>query len=74
MQHLDARGLICPMPVLKARKKLIAMAPGERLAIVVTDPQAPKDFALFCAEAGHRLVSEEKREGTVEIVVERGAT
>jgi len=73
MQQLDARGLICPMPVLKARKRLIAMAPGDKLAVLVTDPQAPKDFALFCAEAGHLLLSRTEKDGAVEVVIERGA-
>lgn len=54
---LDARGLICPLPVLKARKKLMSMAPGAPLCVLVTDVQALKDFPLYCAESGHEYIS-----------------
>jgi tRNA 2-thiouridine synthesizing protein A len=53
--HMDASGLICPLPVLKARKRLLGMAAGDMLVVRVTDASAPADFALFCKEAGHRL-------------------
>ncbi len=72
-QHLlDARGLICPLPVLKARKKLLAMNPGDILVVSVTDAQAPKDFALFCAEAGHKLLGILDKNDVKEVTVERG--
>ncbi|MEM7443793.1 MAG: sulfurtransferase TusA family protein [Pseudomonadota bacterium] len=54
---LDATGLICPMPVLKARKALTDMEPGEELQVLTTDPAAPKDFEAFCEATGHRLLS-----------------
>ena len=60
---LDARGLSCPLPVLKARKRLLALPPGGRLRVLATDPKAPADFRLFCGEAGHRLL-EERADGT----------
>lgn len=65
---LDARGLACPLPVLKARKRLMAMAPGERLRVLATDPKAPGDFRLWCQESGHRLV-EEGRDGDDHVLV-----
>jgi tRNA 2-thiouridine synthesizing protein A len=52
-QRYDARGLICPLPVLKARKLLAAMTPGEVLEILSDDPVARIDLPHFCAEAGH---------------------
>ncbi len=52
-QKLDLRGLRCPLPVLKARKAVKAMAPGTRVTILVTDPSAPADFQDFCQIAGH---------------------
>ena len=68
---LDTRGLSCPLPVLKARKRLLVMAPGARLRVLATDPKAPADFRLWCAESGHRLV-EEGCEGEVfSLLVER---
>ncbi|KUF10919.1 sulfurtransferase TusA family protein [Pseudoponticoccus marisrubri] len=53
---LDARGLLCPLPVLKARKRLQAMAPGQVLRVQATDPAAVVDVPHFCTEAGHDLV------------------
>lgn len=73
MKQLDAKGLICPLPVLKARKALVAMAAGERLEITVTDDAAPKDFALFCEEAGHRLLSVQEQDSVFVVTVERGS-
>lgn len=72
MQHLDARGLICPLPVLKARKKLLSLPPGALLCVTVTDSQAPKDFMLFCREAGHVLVSVVEKQDATEVTVRRG--
>lgn len=53
---LDARGLLCPLPVLKARKRLSALAPGQVLRMLATDPAAVIDVPHFCAEAGHALL------------------
>ncbi|MEQ8967830.1 MAG: sulfurtransferase TusA family protein [Azospirillaceae bacterium] len=56
MEHdLDARDLVCPMPVLRARKALKSLAAGDRLVIRVTDPAAPEDFRVFCEATGHVL-------------------
>lgn len=52
-QELDARGLLCPLPVLKARKRLQGMASGQVLRVLATDPAAVVDVPHFCAEAGH---------------------
>jgi tRNA 2-thiouridine synthesizing protein A len=56
-QELDATGLLCPLPVLKARKRLLAMAPGAVLRLVATDPAAVIDVPHFCAETGHALIA-----------------
>ena len=70
--HLDARGLLCPLPVLKARKRLQALSSGERLRVEADDPAAVVDMPHFCAEAGHRLVAQEI-EGAVQIyLIEKG--
>lgn len=55
--ELDARGLLCPLPVLKARKRLQGMAPGQVLRMLATDPAAHVDVPHFCAEAGHALLA-----------------
>lgn len=54
MTHdLDATGLLCPLPVLKARKRLLALSPGDLLRLVTDDPAAIVDVPHFCTEAGH---------------------
>ncbi len=55
--ELDARGLLCPLPVLKARKRLAALAHGQVLKMLATDPAAVVDVPHFCAEAGHELIA-----------------
>ncbi|BCX18485.1 MAG: transcriptional regulator [Geminicoccaceae bacterium] len=70
-RRLDVRGLNCPLPVLKARKQLAAMAAGERLEVLATDPKAPADFAELCAAAGHRLLASEERAGEYRFLIER---
>ena len=54
---LDAKGLKCPLPVLKARKAMRALPPGGVLRVLATDPGAAKDFAHFCETTGHELLA-----------------
>lgn len=56
---LDAKGLLCPLPVLKARKRLQALAPGQVLRMEADDPAAIIDVPHFCAETGHVLIGTE---------------
>ncbi|MCO4848426.1 MAG: sulfurtransferase TusA family protein [Yoonia sp.] len=57
MSHdLDATGLLCPLPVLKARKRLQGLSSGDELRVMADDPAAVVDIPHFCAEAGHTLV------------------
>jgi tRNA 2-thiouridine synthesizing protein A len=57
MTEIDALGLLCPLPVLRARKVLIGMEPGAELRLLADDPAAIVDIPHFCAEAGHVLLS-----------------
>jgi tRNA 2-thiouridine synthesizing protein A len=57
--ELDATGLLCPLPVLKARKRLMALPPGGVLRLIADDPAAAVDVPHFCAEAGHALIGED---------------
>ena len=57
MPVLDASGLVCPLPVLKARKMLKSMHAGEVLEVTATDPAAARDFKAFCEASGHALVA-----------------
>jgi len=56
-------GLICPLPVLRARKRLKTMEAGQVLVVTATDRAAPKDFDTFCRETGHALLSSTAEEG-----------
>lgn len=56
--ELDATGLLCPLPVLKARKRLAALPAGAVLKMVADDPAARVDVPHFCAEQGHALVAQ----------------
>jgi tRNA 2-thiouridine synthesizing protein A len=58
--ELDACGLICPLPVLKARRRLAALPPGAVLRLVADDPAALVDVPHFCAGAGHALIGQEE--------------
>jgi tRNA 2-thiouridine synthesizing protein A len=62
VHDLDTSGLKCPLPVLKAKKALRALDPGERLHVTATDPGALTDFPAYCTEAGQKLV-ETRTEG-----------
>lgn len=60
-RELDARGLRCPMPLLKLKQALNGMAPGETIAVQTSDPGSVRDFQAFLRQAGHSLL--ELREG-----------
>jgi tRNA 2-thiouridine synthesizing protein A len=55
-QELDARGLNCPLPILRAKKALNGMAAGEVLKIMSTDPGSVKDFQAFATQTGNQLL------------------
>lgn len=66
----DATGLVCPLPVLRANRKLRELPAGGLLTVRATDPAAEQDFPSFCTQTGHELVSA-TREGDVLIFVIR---
>jgi tRNA 2-thiouridine synthesizing protein A len=71
---LDTKGLSCPLPVLRARKALRALAPGELLCVLATDPAAVGDFRAFCRETGHGFIAADETEpGVFEITVRKKA-
>ena len=57
-KELDARGLNCPLPILRARKALNELASGQVLRVVATDPGATRDFEAFCKQTGNELLSQ----------------
>jgi tRNA 2-thiouridine synthesizing protein A len=60
---LDTRGLKCPLPVLRARKAMQRVAPGEVLRVLATDPGTVRDFETFCEATGHELMEHSERAG-----------
>ena len=63
IEELDATGLRCPLPVLKARKRLKPLANGALLRVLATDPGSPADMAAFCDSQGHTLESSSEEGG-----------
>ena len=57
-KDVDARGLNCPLPILRAKKALAEMQPGQVLHVLATDPGSSKDFAAFARQTGNELVSQ----------------
>lgn len=55
-REVDARGLNCPLPILRAKKALNDLASGQVLKVVATDPGSRRDFEAFARQTGHRLL------------------
>jgi tRNA 2-thiouridine synthesizing protein A len=70
-EEIDAKGLLCPLPVLKLRKRLRAMAPGQVLRLIATDPAALIDVPHFCAESGHVLLDSSEEAGAQIYLIRR---
>ena len=68
---LDARGLNCPLPILKARKALKDVPRGGALEILATDPGSVADFEAFCRATGHELSESSAKGGTFRFIVRR---
>jgi tRNA 2-thiouridine synthesizing protein A len=58
-QEVDARGLNCPLPILKAKKALAQMTSGQVLRVLATDPGSMRDFQAFSRQTGNELVGQE---------------
>lgn len=69
---LDCAGLLCPLPVLRARKRLIGMQPGQVLRVSATDPMAAIDMPHFCVEAGHEFLGSAEANGVAIYLIRRG--
>ncbi len=60
---VDAQGLVCPLPILKAKKALSTLQPGEVLEVITTDRNAIKDFQAFCRQTGNALLLQQQEDG-----------
>ncbi len=61
--ELDARGLNCPMPILKAKKAIRDLQPGQVMHVVATDSGSANDFPLFCKQSGNELMESSHEDG-----------
>lgn len=72
-QELDARGLNCPLPIVRAKKAIAPMEVGQVLKIVATDPGSVKDFDAFCQQTGNELVASSEGNGEYEFLIRKRA-
>ena len=70
-KELDARGLNCPLPILRAKKSLAEMTSGQVLRIIATDPGSVKDFAAFAKQTGNELLSSAENNKEFEFYIKR---
>jgi tRNA 2-thiouridine synthesizing protein A len=68
---LDARGLACPWPLVKARQALMVVESGATVCVLATDPAARADFEHFCAATGHTLLRLDKRDEVLIVVLQK---
>jgi len=71
---LDARGLACPLPAIKARAALAALAPGDTLVVLATDPEAPVDVGALAADGGYLFSAERDAAGAWRLTITTAET
>lgn len=69
--QLDASGLNCPLPILRAKKSLAALDSGEILHIIATDPGSVKDFESFSSQTGNELLESSELEGKFNFYIKK---
>ena len=70
-QELDARGLNCPLPVLRAKKVMNEMSPGQTLKVIATDPGSVRDFQAFAKQTSNALVESSEVGGEYIFVIRK---
>ena len=71
--ELDASGLNCPLPILRAKKAIAALDAGQTLRIIATDPGSVKDFEAFCKQTGNELKSSGEEDGKFMFMIKKAA-
>ena len=71
MHEVDARGMACPLPLLKAKKALNGMGPGERVRVLSTDAGSVRDFRVFCEQSGNALLESSCEDGIYTYVLQK---
>ena len=69
--EVDATGLACPMPLLKAKRALNAMQVGQRLRVLATDQGTVRDFRVFAEQSGHLLLDSAEADGVYSYLIEK---
>ncbi len=69
--EIDTKGLLCPLPVLKAKKAIKALASGELICILATDPASTRDIPAFCRRAGHTLERSREADGVYSFLIRK---
>ncbi len=70
-QQIDARGMSCPLPILKAKKALAGLEHGQTLYILATDPGAVKDFEAFARQTGNELLESSQSENEFQFLLKK---
>jgi tRNA 2-thiouridine synthesizing protein A len=70
-REVDARGLNCPLPVLRTKKALNDMVSGQVLRVLATDPGSVRDFEAFCRQTGNALLQQSQSDGVFVFVLRR---
>lgn len=70
-QTIDARGLSCPMPIVKAAQAIRSIASGDLIEVLATDPGSVKDFAAWTRTTGNKLVEQTTEDGVFRFVIRR---
>jgi tRNA 2-thiouridine synthesizing protein A len=71
-QELDASGLNCPLPILRAKKTLNALTAGQVLHVIATDPGSLRDFDAFAKQTGNELVESKQEGGKYHFLISKG--
>ena len=69
---VDARGQNCPLPILRTRKAMAGLAPGELLELLATDPGSVKDIEAFCRQTGSELLRSDEADGGFTFLLRKG--
>ncbi|MDO6461078.1 sulfurtransferase TusA family protein [Granulosicoccaceae sp. 1_MG-2023] len=70
-EQVDATGLNCPMPILRAKKALNGLHTGQRLQVIATDPGSVRDFEAFARQTGHALEQSAEDNGTFRFLIRK---
>lgn len=72
MYKLDARRLLCPMPVIRTQNKVEELQPGDTLEVLATDPGVLNDIPAWCRINGHKVLEAGERDGEYVVIVQVG--